>query len=523
MHVSDLDLSPVTNAGVHEVNVQDASCHQKKLDKGGVLIYGSFWVGDAEFAIPVSAIREVVNEPKTITRVPLAPTFLKGLFNLRGMAIPIIDLRRLFELPLGQDEEESQDERKIAIVEDNGKCVGVLFDCAGEVLSKPNSAHVNFRPADDDKKGGVIHGVLTLEHGQRIVQTIDPKNLMNMECVPQTEIADARSTHQRKLGKRLSCVSFQFGHTDCAIDLRYVKEVRKMPPLDTTSFAYGYVIGSVKLRGVVVPVIDFRSYMGLENISELSDATLNSRNLLVMKSDFGLVGLMVYSIDSIMPFFESDIVSFPKLALPRNNVVKGSLINGERDVVLLLDHEELMSDPDLINPAKTCSEIYAGTSSEFSTSKSTITAARKTFIVFSLEGGFAMDSDVIIEVIDKPVQLMRPSFAMNYVEGIINLRGELITLINLREVYGLGPAPGDQQKVLIFRHGAQKYAILVDSVDEIAMTSADKVVNAKEVNFPVPFRQASEDVVSVLMCEGNGGSTRYILIMDGEAVVRRCA
>lgn len=508
--------------GVQAVSLRDKFVESAVPDETGTLIYGSFWVGSSEFAIPVGAIREVVNEPTEITVAPLAPEFVRGLFNLRGMAIPIIDLGRLFDLSGVQCGEDLGDVRKIAIVESGGQCVGVLFDRAGEVLTKPEAAHVNFRPTPGDAKGGVIDGVLTLEEGRRIVQTIDPENLIDMERVPQTEITDARSSHQRKLGRRLSCVSFQFGHTDCAIDLRYVKEVKEMPPLDTTSFSYGYVIGSVTLRGVVVPVIDFRSYMGLEGVAKLSEATLKSRKLLVMKSKHGLVGLMVYSINSIIPFFESDIVPFAKMALPRNNAVKGALINERQEVVLLLDHDELMSDSDLIDPARSCSEIYSGNNSEVEGFGSTETLERKTFILFSLEGNFAMDSDVIIEVIDKPTELMRPSFAMDFVEGIINLRGELITLINLRTIYGLDAAVNDRQKVLIFKQGSQKYAVLVDSVDEIIMTTADRVANANEVNFPAPFKQAAEDVTTVLKCFGAGKSTRYILILDGELLVKRC-
>jgi len=61
-------------------------------------IFGSFWLGEAEFALPVNHVQEVVNPPSVYTPVPLSPPDLVSLFNLRGMVIPVVDLRRLLGL-----------------------------------------------------------------------------------------------------------------------------------------------------------------------------------------------------------------------------------------------------------------------------------------------------------------------------------------------------------------------------------------------------------------------------------------
>lgn len=483
-------------------------------------IYGSFWIGDLEFALPVSAIREVVNEPAVTSTVPLAPSFLKGLFNLRGLAIPIVDLRTLLELP---DTEILPGGSKVAIIENHDKCVGVLFDRAGEVLNKPSSAHVNFRASEDSNSGAVIDGVLTLDDGNRMVQTIDPYRLIHMERVPQTEVADFRTSHQRNLGKRLSCVSFKFGHTHCAIDLRYVQEVKEMPPIDKSPLAHGCVIGTVVLRGIVIPVVDFRSFMGSEPPSDPDLQASKSRKLLVMQTDGGLIGLMVLSIDSIIPFFENDVVPFAKLALPRSKIVKGSLTDKSNEVVLLLDHDELRAEPDLAGAAKSCREVHTSIETEVETTKAASASERKTFILFSLGNCFAMDSEVVTEIINVPEKLLKPTYAMNFVEGIIHLRGELITLINLRSVYGLENDENDEHKVLIFTHDGQKYAIMVDSVDEIITTTADNISTTEVVGYPTISSPASKDVSGVLHCSRSGQENQMIMIMDGGALVARCA
>jgi len=60
--------------------------------------YMTFKLGDELFAINVSQVREVL-EVQQITRVPTAPSYMRGVVNVRGQAIPVVDLRLRFGLP----------------------------------------------------------------------------------------------------------------------------------------------------------------------------------------------------------------------------------------------------------------------------------------------------------------------------------------------------------------------------------------------------------------------------------------
>lgn len=487
------------------------------------LIFGSFWIGKAEFALPVSAIREVVNEPDAISAMPLAPPFLLGLFNLRGFVIPIIDLRLLLELPKSDTTEGAQDTRKVAIVENGDRCVGILFDRAGEVLNKPASVRVNFRANDGGVKDTVIDGVLKLEGGARMVQVIDPYEVLRIDRVPQTDASDSQSRQSSKLGKRLSCVSFQMGHTSCAMDLRYVQEVTEMPPVDTSLLKYGYVIGTANLRGETIPIVDFRSFIGPEPVFDLGEVVLAERKLLVIQTDGGLLGLMVYSIDSIIPFFKSDVLPFAKLALPRGDIVKGCLVGENDELVMLLDHAKLGSDPGLVEPARTCREVHKNVGKDVEQTATSRLQERRTFIVFSIDRSFAMDTRQVSEVINRPATMSEPPFALDYVEGIINLRGELITLVNLRRLYGVDVCEEAEQKVVIFTDDVQKFAILVDSVDEMVTTTADKITTNNWKANTEATEGTTEDVSGFLECTRADGGAHLIMIMDGSALIQRCA
>jgi purine-binding chemotaxis protein CheW len=64
--------------------------------------YITFKLGDELFAINVAQVREVL-EMGQITKVPTAPDYMRGVVNVRGQAIPVVDLRLRFGLPRGTD------------------------------------------------------------------------------------------------------------------------------------------------------------------------------------------------------------------------------------------------------------------------------------------------------------------------------------------------------------------------------------------------------------------------------------
>jgi purine-binding chemotaxis protein CheW len=64
--------------------------------------YMTFKLGDELFAIDVAQVREVL-EVSSITRVPTAPEYMRGVVNVRGKATPVVDLRLRFGLPKGAD------------------------------------------------------------------------------------------------------------------------------------------------------------------------------------------------------------------------------------------------------------------------------------------------------------------------------------------------------------------------------------------------------------------------------------
>ena len=97
--------------------------------------YLSFRVGKELFGIPVAGVHEVLEIPK-ITPVPRTPDFMRGVINLRGEVVPVLDLR----MKLGVQKIENTIDTSVVVVEQKGESdedgitFGALVDAVEEVF-----------------------------------------------------------------------------------------------------------------------------------------------------------------------------------------------------------------------------------------------------------------------------------------------------------------------------------------------------------------------------------------------------
>lgn len=95
-------------------------------DRGGK--YLTFTLAGEEYGVEILKVREI-NGLMDITAVPQMPTYMKGVINLRGNVIPVIDLRLKFGL-----QEAEHTEQTCIIVVDVGREIGIIVDTVSEVL-----------------------------------------------------------------------------------------------------------------------------------------------------------------------------------------------------------------------------------------------------------------------------------------------------------------------------------------------------------------------------------------------------
>ncbi len=116
-------------------------------------LFLTFNLGDEKYAIDILYIKEITGMQE-ITKVPNMPSFAKGVINLRGLVIPVIDMRTRFQMT-----SKEYDDRTCAIVVDfNDSRIGLIVDAVDEVIdipeenvSLPNA--VSSSPAGEFVKG----------------------------------------------------------------------------------------------------------------------------------------------------------------------------------------------------------------------------------------------------------------------------------------------------------------------------------------------------------------------------------
>ncbi len=89
----------------------------------------TFVLSNEEYGIEILKVREIIGL-MDITTVPQTPDYMKGVINLRGKVIPLIDLRMKFSM---QEEVHTQ-ETCIIVVEVNGASIGIIVDSVSEVV-----------------------------------------------------------------------------------------------------------------------------------------------------------------------------------------------------------------------------------------------------------------------------------------------------------------------------------------------------------------------------------------------------
>lgn len=104
-----------------------------EIDEGTTNLV-TFRLGSGEYAIDIMQAKEIIKMEK-ITLIPNAPYFVEGVINLRGNIIPIIDLKKRFNL----EESEGDKNTGIIIAKIEDVDMGIMIDSISKVVSMANS------------------------------------------------------------------------------------------------------------------------------------------------------------------------------------------------------------------------------------------------------------------------------------------------------------------------------------------------------------------------------------------------
>jgi len=145
--------------------------------------YLTFHIGTEDYGISIAYVTEIIGI-QSITEIPEMPDYIKGVINLRGKVIPVMDVRTRFRLPLREYDERTC----IIVVEIDDTSVGLVVDAVNEVADIPED-QVEAPPKSKRKGGSYIQGIGKIDKEVKILLDVN-KILYDGELESITEVAE---------------------------------------------------------------------------------------------------------------------------------------------------------------------------------------------------------------------------------------------------------------------------------------------------------------------------------------------
>ncbi len=133
----------------------------------------SFAIGDDQYGVEIMAVREIKGWSQ-ITHLPKQPEYVRGVLNLRGIMVPIIDLRCRF----GEGLTEATPLHIVIVVQVGSRMVGLLADRVSDIISFEPSQIQPVPAVSRDSRCEFLAGLVTVDTA--MIALIDLENLLSL-------------------------------------------------------------------------------------------------------------------------------------------------------------------------------------------------------------------------------------------------------------------------------------------------------------------------------------------------------
>lgn len=481
-------------------------------------IYVSFRVGEETYGIGIDDVRQIIRVPK-ITRVPKTPSYVLGMTNLRGEVLPLVDLSQ--RLGYGHSCEHGEDTRVI-VVDKRNVLTGLIVESVNEVKSTEVHDIDKFPDilnAGVDKK--YIAGIMRVGSGDdvSIIQILNTDEVIDMEAAARKlEQTPARAGGQAGSPEAQTAVinekryiSFNVTEQEYAIEIQKINEIIWMPDVTSVPGLPGYVLGIFSLRGKVIPLLSLHEKFG--RVLEKDDETTR-----VVIVDVGnvLVAFAADRVNAVLSVDESLIEVPPKIYQDEEDGEISAVLKLDdgRRLVMVLESQNLFDESEIEALKDVAQQSAENIQTEFGMEQAA--DVEKQIVTFQIENenyGIYIEK---VQEINRYTNVTRIPKSPKFVEGIINLRGEVIPLIDLRSRFELPAKERDEfTRVIIINLKNMKVGFVVDWVDEVLRIRQDQIGNVPPV---LSAAVNSEFIDGVVNYDKDG---KMILLLDVEELFSR--
>jgi purine-binding chemotaxis protein CheW len=291
----------------------------------------------------------------------------------------------------------------------------------------------------------------------------------------ETKTASVPSADDDPAADPLELVSFAVDGQEYALPIDQVQEIVQAPDsVNRIPNSGSRVLGVIDLRGRLLPVVSMRRIFGLP----VNDLEPQNR-IVVVSVDGGVVGMVMDTVRQVLRVPRDLVAALPDAVTAggRNSEVEAvcRLEDGKRLVSVLsvnrmFDSPEIRSElaAQLNDQATEATEATEGVGEMAQVDDSR--GDEELFVVFHLDGEeYAVEVDTVQEIIRVPESLIRVPKTFDFVEGLVNLRGTVLPVVDLRTRLGVPRAePDERQRIVVLVLGGTRTGFVVDSVAEVA-------------------------------------------------------
>lgn len=409
--------------------------------KNGVECYG----------LSTENINQVSRVP-SLMPLPLRPSGVRGLCSVGGNIVTILDMNLLLDM-----DEVEYNAASSRLVTFNG----VYASNALLVNQVYNTVEVNQKDTEYLDNNDELLAVYKYEDS--LIQILSLEVLISKikrVSIPSKEIKKGKSEAKISLEEESNrFLIFAMANEKFALNIDYLREII-MSDVNFTEIAgsSSEVLGLINLRNELITVLDLQTYYGFKH-------TLDYKNrILIVSHDGKTIGLLVDSIVDI------------KNVLVKNIEYMTESFEDDKITGVIHDGKNLISffDAAVLNKlfAKNREFIDSRT---FINTRDNSTDIALEVIIFELakkEYAFKVESVAEIIAIVDSTQL---AYTNEFIDGIINIRGQIITIVSLFKKLNIPRSIHEDSKIIICDINETKIGFIVDSVSDILNISKKEI------------------------------------------------
>ncbi|ACL55793.1 chemotaxis protein CheW [Methylobacterium nodulans] len=390
-------------------------------------------LGRDRLALPGARIRAILRPP-ALTRLPGLPPALAGLAHLRGLPLPVLDLRRL----LNREDDPAGAAGRM-VVADAGEPVGLMVD---RVIG------LTGRSPDADA------GAELLDLPQ-LVAAAFPHPARPWRA----ETGRAAPTGQSSAAGRVALIDLRVAGRPYALPLDGVAEVTTLPPDWQPDPEAGPVaLGPMQWRGGRLPLLWLAGLLGIaaDGPAAGTHAAAGARVVVVRSGGVGLV------VDSLGPVFRLAPEAIDPLPPVLRRTGRGTVAAiarlGDGDLVPILSLDRLLAG---VVPA-------AEAARSGQTDGEARAARPEAVLVIAVAGErYGLPAAAVTAVLRLPAAITRLPHAPACVAGLVALRGAAVPVIDLRRRLGRPAGTDPRSRIIALEVGGQRMGLLVDEVSRL--------------------------------------------------------